>query len=262
MDWLSPKQLLATEEQPLKPWHSVDEWASASTAESANTEQLELTTVMLRNIPNKFTETKLLNELTARGFGNSFDFFYLPADWKPSKRQGQKMVANLGYCFINFTTPEEAERFRLEFTGLKLTENTMKVCEVTYAEVQGLETNIRHASGTLRVGARPWLVVDGEMTPLMTHANLADAVNRSVQRVSQVTQRRLRETRYQPPPPPKVLSPFRFSQFDWPTLRPQAGDESPSSDRHSVRSSFRGTRAGKNRSRRTRVHMAMAGIAA
>eukprot|EP00913_Durusdinium_trenchii_P008493 g7975.t1 len=59
-----------------------------------------VTTVMMRNLPNKYTQQMLLGELRDAGFHmqEDFDFFYLPMD--------HSNCANLGYCFINFTRPQ------------------------------------------------------------------------------------------------------------------------------------------------------------
>jgi len=40
------------------------------------------TTVMLRNIPNKYTQRMLLSEVNSLGFEGQYDFFYLPIDYR------------------------------------------------------------------------------------------------------------------------------------------------------------------------------------
>ena len=42
----------------------------------------ERTTVMLRNIPNKYTQRMLLDEVNTLGFEGEYDFFYLPIDYR------------------------------------------------------------------------------------------------------------------------------------------------------------------------------------
>merc|ERR1712211_117328 len=67
------------------------------------------TTVMMRNIQNEYTQVKLFEEICARGFAGSFDFFYLPMDFSTKK--------NKGYAFLNFLRAEIALRFRSEFSN-------------------------------------------------------------------------------------------------------------------------------------------------
>merc|ERR1711971_1107780 len=67
------------------------------------------TTVMVRNVPAKFMQQKLMREINAAGFLGKYDFLYLPMH--PGGR------GNRGFAFINFTTPESAEAFKLAFGG-------------------------------------------------------------------------------------------------------------------------------------------------
>ena len=55
------------------------------------------TTVMLRNMPNNYSRTMLLELLDAEGFAGQYDFLYLPMDFQSR--------ASLGYAFINFVDP-------------------------------------------------------------------------------------------------------------------------------------------------------------
>lgn len=67
------------------------------------------TTVMLRNMPNNYSRTMLLELLDAEGFAGQYDFLYLPMDFQSR--------ASLGYAFINFTSSESAESFWRVFDG-------------------------------------------------------------------------------------------------------------------------------------------------
>ena len=50
------------------------------------------TTLMVKNIPNKYTQKMLLATIDER-FRGTYDFFYLPIDFKNK--------CNVGYAFIN-----------------------------------------------------------------------------------------------------------------------------------------------------------------
>lgn len=64
---------------------------------------------MLRNMPNNYSRAMLLNLLDDEGFTGSYDFLYLPMDFKSR--------ACLGYAFINFVDGETAGRFWAKFDG-------------------------------------------------------------------------------------------------------------------------------------------------
>jgi len=97
------------------------------------------TTVMLRNIPNKYTREMLIKQLSV-DFNGLFDFMYLPIDFKNK--------CNVGYGFINFRTTEACAKFVKDFHGVDVRKclpglNSKKVVEVTPARVQGLQENVR-----------------------------------------------------------------------------------------------------------------------
>jgi hypothetical protein len=95
-----------------------------------------LTTVMLRNIPNNITRAELSDRFVCSGFADSFDFLYLPMDFKRD--------ANLGYAFVNLVSAQEANRFFEFFQGFDdwgLASH--KVCEVCWGNpLQGFDQHI------------------------------------------------------------------------------------------------------------------------
>lgn len=98
------------------------------------------TTVMLRNIPNKYCREKLVAQLQSDGFGRDVDFIYLPIDFRNK--------CNVGYAFLNFRTPEACLRFAGEFHQRDATEKlpgfkSRKICEVSEARCQGRQENIQ-----------------------------------------------------------------------------------------------------------------------
>jgi hypothetical protein len=97
------------------------------------------TTVMLRNIPNKYSRDMLVSQLNEL-FRGRFDFVYLPIDFKNK--------CNVGYAFVNFRTTESCGEFIHKFDGVNVRKclpglNSNKVACVTPARVQGLEENVQ-----------------------------------------------------------------------------------------------------------------------
>lgn len=108
------------------------------------------TTMMIRNIPNRYTQKELIRELEGLGFQGSFDFFYMPMD--------KATMCNVGYAFINFLQPEVAQRCMVElekysFKKHKKALNRNKLATVSVAHLQGLEANVRHYANAAVTGA-------------------------------------------------------------------------------------------------------------
>lgn len=98
------------------------------------------TTVMLRNIPNKYTRQMLVEQLYRAGFKGHIDYMYLPTDFANR--------CNVGYCFLNFRTPEARQHFVGAFDGVAAQTclpgfNSYKICQVTKAKWQGRDENVR-----------------------------------------------------------------------------------------------------------------------
>lgn len=94
------------------------------------------TTVMIKNIPNKYDLKTLVEELDLN-FRGKYDFLYLPIDFENN--------CNLGYAFLNFIEPlhilliwelYEAKRWR-KF-------KSVKACHLSYAKFQGKFKLIAH----------------------------------------------------------------------------------------------------------------------
>lgn len=107
---------------------------AAPPAVTGSKSQEPVTTVMLRNIPQKYDRETLLDVLNQTGFAGSFDFFYLPIDFSTTN--------SVGYAFINFISEAELARFRAAYVGKKLSEESPKVCEVCDAHLQGKDKNV------------------------------------------------------------------------------------------------------------------------
>lgn len=97
------------------------------------------TTVMMRNLPNKYTQSFLLSDINEAGFIGTFDFLYLPIDTETN--------ANKGYAFVNFSEPGFAWMFKQGFEGRRMPRfNSVKVVFVSAATLQGFDANFAHYS--------------------------------------------------------------------------------------------------------------------
>jgi hypothetical protein len=99
-----------------------------------------VTTLMLRNIPNRYTQQELIAELEMLGFGSgTFDFFYLPVD--------NGTMSSVGYAFVNFINPDVAQKCMAVFQGHRFRKHGLtsgKIASASVAHIQGLEDNLRH----------------------------------------------------------------------------------------------------------------------
>lgn len=94
------------------------------------------TTIMIRNIPNKYTQRMLLDEID-NYFVGTYDFFYLPIDFKNK--------CNVGYAFMNFFDARKVADFYERYSGQRWSKfNSEKVCQVSYARIQGRDGLISH----------------------------------------------------------------------------------------------------------------------
>ena len=94
------------------------------------------TTVMIRNIPIKYTDDILIEELEE--FKGKYDCLYMPFDYE---KKGNK-----GYAFINFVNPLHILYFHEKFYGKKwkLFESS-KICELNSANFQGIYEIQKHS---------------------------------------------------------------------------------------------------------------------
>lgn len=118
------------------------------------------TTIMVRNVPNKYSQQLLLNEINTAHKGK-YDFFYLPIDFKNK--------CNVGYAFINFIDPKSIIPFFKEFNGQRWHNfNSEKVCAISYARIQGRQSMISRFSNS------SLMEKDGEYRPLLFHSSGPD----------------------------------------------------------------------------------------
>jgi RNA recognition motif-containing protein len=111
-------------------------------------------TLMLRNIPNKYTQEQLRQDLEP--YRMAIDFLYLPTDFKNN--------CNLGYAFLNFSNGKVAEQFGAQYNGNRLPRfpHSPKVLAVQCARVQGVEANVERFRDSSVMGVR-----DQTMKPML-----------------------------------------------------------------------------------------------
>ncbi len=94
------------------------------------------TTVMIRNIPIKYTDEKLIEALNE--FNGKYDCLYMPFDYEKN--------GNKGYAFINFVNPLHILYFYEKFNGKKwIYFESSKICELNCAHFQGINEIQKHA---------------------------------------------------------------------------------------------------------------------
>lgn len=94
------------------------------------------TTLMIRHIPNKYSEEMLLEEI-GKVHRLRINFLYLPIDHNNS--------CNVGYAFANFIHTKFILEFYREFNGRRWDRyNSEKICELAYARIQGTTNLMDH----------------------------------------------------------------------------------------------------------------------
>jgi len=97
------------------------------------------TTLMIRNIPGKYSQNDLMIDLKDAGFGGTYDFLYLPID--------KGTAANVGYAFVNFMDSTVAAKCKGSFEGHRFAlhqRSSTKLARISVAHLQGLEKNLQH----------------------------------------------------------------------------------------------------------------------
>jgi RNA recognition motif-containing protein len=101
--------------------------------QTPGTQDCAFTTVMVRNIPNRYDQDSLISFIQSMGF--AFNFFYCPID--------RLSRANCGYFFVNLLDHDTALEFMRRFEGLQLPAfRSRKVCSPCWARIQGYSSNV------------------------------------------------------------------------------------------------------------------------
>eukprot|EP00746_Dinoflagellata_sp_MGD_P157650 gnl/MRDRNA2_/MRDRNA2_86274_c0_seq2.p1 gnl/MRDRNA2_/MRDRNA2_86274_c0~~gnl/MRDRNA2_/MRDRNA2_86274_c0_seq2.p1 ORF type:complete len:310 (+),score=77.73 gnl/MRDRNA2_/MRDRNA2_86274_c0_seq2:76-1005(+) len=117
----------------------VDQACLHPVAEKENCEPA-VTTMHIRNIPNRCTKEEVLDHINKLGFEGQYDLFHMPLD--------KKARSNLGFAFINFMEAEAAAKFQQSLKGTSVSgsrvPNSKKTCTCAPANVQGIDNYIKH----------------------------------------------------------------------------------------------------------------------
>jgi len=98
-----------------------------------------MTTIMIRNIPNRYRQNEFVQEINMNGLEATYDFVYLPMD--------KSTTSNVGYAFVNFLEEDYAVKAMQVFTGYRFSKYqniSRKIASVSIAHIQGFEANLKH----------------------------------------------------------------------------------------------------------------------
>lgn len=130
-----------------QPYHALHVPKETNLRSKMQQTVVDATTLMLRNIPNKYTQSLLKQEIDDLGFAGLYDFFYLPMD--------KQNRSNVGYAFINFLQPASATKCWSVLSNYKFQRyHSRKICAVSPAHLQGFEKNVEHFQDRAVMNAR------------------------------------------------------------------------------------------------------------
>ncbi|XP_031130518.1 protein MEI2-like 5 [Ipomoea triloba] len=125
------------------------------------------TTLMIKNIPNKYTSKMLLATIDENHRG-TYDFLYLPIDFKNK--------CNVGYAFINMLSPSLIIPFYEAFNGKKWEKfNSEKVASLAYARIQGKGALVAHFQNSSLMNE------DKRCRPIVFHSESSESGSQIIQ---------------------------------------------------------------------------------
>jgi hypothetical protein len=154
----------ATESFPDEPRNDIGLFPEGDSVATIDPIDDGTNTFMLRNIPPRVRTEDLLERIRSLGFGQSFDFFYMPLDLKSKK--------NKGYAFINLTDENVAAEFLKHVNGTRFDDRlSSKEISVCKAAAQGIIPSLLRITPERRSKRNPGPLVrtDGQLmhvTPL------------------------------------------------------------------------------------------------
>jgi hypothetical protein len=130
---------------------------------------LPVTTLMLRNLPNNFSRSRLMKVLDENGFENLYDFVHVPLD--------SATHSCLAYAFVNLEDASTAERFTKQMNGflVKWDGTRTRTLHVSPAHIQGLEANLAHLQASAVFygdpALRPWFRQQSKPIPAVQRSS-------------------------------------------------------------------------------------------
>jgi hypothetical protein len=101
----------------------------------------ETHTLMIKHLPCRCSQQEVLNAIEDVGFGEAYDFFYLPI------RRGH--TQNFGYAFVGFNNKDTCSEFAQAIAGYRFAgRSSSKACAVAPARIQGFSGNVEHFEKT------------------------------------------------------------------------------------------------------------------
>jgi hypothetical protein len=95
-----------------------------------------LTSVMVRGIPSKLSQRRLVKEVDSLGFARLYDFLYLPTN--------PRNQCNRGFAFLNLATSEATQMFFRKVNGHRIRHMDVEgELQVVPARIQGFAENVR-----------------------------------------------------------------------------------------------------------------------
>jgi len=99
----------------------------------------EVTTLVVRNIPARYTQEQLLEEWIPDG---TFNFLFRPYSFTEKRM--------LGYVFVNFVSHRAAVEFQRKWHGKFLRQHAKtRALDITRASVQGYRSNLKHVTSRI-----------------------------------------------------------------------------------------------------------------
>ncbi|CAE8652661.1 unnamed protein product [Polarella glacialis] len=107
---------------------------SDEAAQSSHFQHEDYMTLMIRNIPARFTKVHLLRDFDAHG-SSGIDYFFLPVDLQTGKTKGM--------AFVNFRSKAQAKQFQEQWHRTRLPNHGGgKVLDITAARMHGVTANL------------------------------------------------------------------------------------------------------------------------